>query len=210
MVFLVISEFTAYWKVQKSTEMIIDVNRGGDLLKINIDIELPKMPCSILSLDVQDIMGSHDVNVNLNLFKHRISRNGKDIGKEIFGSSVTVQPQDDDMSNYEAIKKEILDHEGCHIYGDVFLKKVPGNFHISSHAFGHIVSRLAQEGHFVWDVSHKINHFNVGEISDIDTIKKKFEGGILSPLDGSSKIDNEKKVYEYYLKVTTFIIKKIN
>jgi len=162
---------------------------------------LPHMPCSILSLDIQDIMGSHIVNVEANLYKNRLNKQLMIIGKE---SVITKSdPEERDMSNYNVIKKQVTEEEGCNIYGDVYVKKVPGNFHISSHAFGHIVSRLAQEGHYTWDVSHRINHFYVGEAEDIEKIKKVFEGGVLSPLDNVAKMDNEKKVYEYYLKVNT-------
>jgi hypothetical protein len=171
---------------------------------MNIDIVLPRMPCSILSLDIQDIMGSHVVNVEGSLYKTRISKYGKEISaKQTLPVSKpdVYHPEEGDMSNYEFIKKQVTDEEGCIVYGDVFVKKVPGNFHISSHAFGHIVSRLAQEGLYTWDVSHKINHFYVGETSEIEKIKREFGGGVLSPLDKIEKRDMDKKVYEYYLKV---------
>jgi len=35
MVYLFLSEFHAYTKILRSTEMIIDVNRGGELVKYN-------------------------------------------------------------------------------------------------------------------------------------------------------------------------------
>jgi len=158
------------------------------------------MPCSILSLDVQDIMGSHTVNVEENLYKNRLSKTGQILGKETLLAKKSEE-DDDDMSNYENVKMQVLSGEGCNVYGDVFVKKVPGNFHISSHAYGHFVSRLAQEGHYSWDVSHRINHFYVGETSDISSINKSFKGGILSPLDGMERFDYDKKVYEYYLRV---------
>lgn len=171
---------------------------------MNIDIVLPRMPCSILSLDVQDIMGTHTVNVEGALIKQRISKNGNPLEKNIFPirkKGDVDEEEGGDMTHYETTKKHVRDEEGCNVYGDVYVKKVPGNFHISSHAYGHIVSRLAQEGLYVWDVSHKINHFYVGETSDIATIKRQFGGGVLSPLDNIQKNDEEKKVYEYYLKV---------
>ncbi len=145
-------------------------------------------------------MGSHIVNVENNLYKNRLNREGKILGKETLHVG-SKDPGENDMNKYEEVKQQILDEEGCNIYGDVYVKKVPGNFHISSHAYGPIVSRLAQEGHYSWDLSHKINHFYVGDISDIDNIKKTFGEGVLSPLEDIAKIDEEKKVHEYYLKV---------
>lgn len=45
----------------------------------------------------------------------------------------------------EAVWEEIKQKNGCHFYGDFTIKKVidliqvPGNFHISSHAFMNII-----------------------------------------------------------------------
>jgi|ETNmetMinimDraft_26_1059896.scaffolds.fasta_scaffold12580_4 hypothetical protein len=39
------------------------------------------MPCDIVSLDIQDVMGSHSVNVGGNLYKQRLNHEGKYIAK---------------------------------------------------------------------------------------------------------------------------------
>jgi len=49
--------------------MYIDVNRGGEKLRVNMDIDLTRLPCDIISLDMQDVMGSHFVNTGENLYK---------------------------------------------------------------------------------------------------------------------------------------------
>ena len=46
-------------------------------LTVNIDIVLPRFPCDIVSLDAQDVMGSHHVNVAGNLYKRRLNKNGQ-------------------------------------------------------------------------------------------------------------------------------------
>ena len=40
------------------------------------------MPCDILSLDVQDILGTHKTDVMGDLKKHRLDKNGKTISTE--------------------------------------------------------------------------------------------------------------------------------
>lgn len=52
--------------------MLVDVNRGGENIRVNLDIEFHRLPCDILSLDAQDIMGTHIVNVEGRLLKRRI------------------------------------------------------------------------------------------------------------------------------------------
>jgi hypothetical protein len=84
---------------------------------------------------------------------------------------------------------------------------VPGNFHVSTHAYGFIIQRLASEGLLSFDVSHKINHLSFGEAKDLINIKKTFKTGEINPLDKTSKVSTDKKVFEYYMKVvpTTYI-----
>ena len=52
-------------------------------LQVNMDIVFPRMPCHLLSVDIQDIVGSHSMNVGGNLFRRRIDKNGKTISDEL-------------------------------------------------------------------------------------------------------------------------------
>jgi hypothetical protein len=59
----------------------------------------------------------------------------------------------------EAFKKQY----GCRIVGAFTVKEVPGNFHISSHAYQNIYVRLAMAGVIkTLDVSHKIHSLYFG------------------------------------------------
>ena len=63
-----------------------------------------------------------------------------------------------------------------------------GNFHISSHAYGHILNSIfTTVGISTIDLSHQINHISFGEEKDLTQIRKKFNKGVLNPLDGSKK-----------------------
>ena len=55
MLLLFLNEFSSYREIKTSSQMFIDVNRGGDKLTINVDVELTHLPCSILSIDIQDV-----------------------------------------------------------------------------------------------------------------------------------------------------------
>ena len=57
--------------------MLVDISHHDDRLNINIDIFFPKMPCEVLSLDVQDVMGTHIVDIAGSLFKRRYSKFGE-------------------------------------------------------------------------------------------------------------------------------------
>lgn len=47
-----------------------------------MDIEFPNLPCNLLSLDAQDVVGTHTVNVGGDLYKRRLEKDGKEISVE--------------------------------------------------------------------------------------------------------------------------------
>lgn len=51
MVFLFITELVAYLQINLTSEMFVDINRGDEQLVINMDINLIRMPCALVSLD---------------------------------------------------------------------------------------------------------------------------------------------------------------
>jgi hypothetical protein len=168
---------------------------------------MKKLPCSILSLDSQDVMGTHSLNIHGKITKKKLDRTGRVIGEltEEKGNQLMNSDSEHDHSHqpdYEEVKKAVQNGEGCQIVGNIEVLRVPGNFHISSHAFGNVVAQLAGEGLYEFDVSHTVNHISFGDESDIKHITNNFSVGILNPMDGVSKNKKEdNKIYEYYLKV---------
>jgi hypothetical protein len=57
--------------------MLVDISHHDDRLNINVDILFPKIPCDVLSLDVQDVMGTHIVDISGSLYKKRLSERGE-------------------------------------------------------------------------------------------------------------------------------------
>lgn len=178
-----------------------------------------KLPCSILSLDVQDVMGTHIMNIGGTLIKSSLNAEGKVITSELMTTNESKKKSGEDEdghdheenqfdpAHYEKLKTSLTNKEGCNIKGYIVVNKVPGNFHISSHAYGSLIQRLASEGYFTFDVSHRINHLSFGEDKDLKYIKKKFgeNHGVLNPLDQTVRNEEHKLVYEYYLKVINII-----
>lgn len=208
MILLFLNEFASYREIKTSSQMYIDVNRGGDKLTINMDIEVNHMPCSILSIDIQDIMGSHSVNLEGNVMKYRLDKTGKAIGQEPY-KSVKLNIEENEahghdhyaQPDYDMVKNQLINREGCRIKGYFLVNKVPGNFHISSHAFGPTIQRLANEGLLTMDLNHKINHLSFGNDEELRKVKDIFSEGVLNPLDGLQKDNKYKAIYEYYIKI---------
>lgn len=59
--------------------MLVDISHHDDKLTINVDIVFDKMPCEILSLDVQDVMGTHNVDIAGNLYKKGLDQDGEPV-----------------------------------------------------------------------------------------------------------------------------------
>lgn len=61
---------------------------------------------------------------------------------------------------------------------------MPGNFHISTHAYGDVVMGLTFDG-YIFDYSYKINHISFGKQENFEIISRNFKDQqIASPLDG--------------------------
>eukprot|EP01147_Barroeca_monosierra_P001116 gene1116-4344_t len=59
-------------------ELFVDTSRN-EKLRINLDIEFPKMSCEILHLDVMDVSGENELDVDHDIFKQRLSESGEPI-----------------------------------------------------------------------------------------------------------------------------------
>jgi len=79
---LTIFEIQNYLRSESHAELVIDTSHRDDFVNINLDITFKKMPCDVLSLDVQDIMGTHKSDIMGDLKKHRIDKNGKVLSTE--------------------------------------------------------------------------------------------------------------------------------
>jgi len=168
-------------------------------------------------------MGTHNINVNEpSLQKIRYGSSNNVIGPYIPPVQPELSDEEEDEneklnrtinyterflnSTYDNIKKNIKDKEGCKVVGDIFVKKVPGNIHFSTHGYRSIVGNLASEGYFTYDFSHIINSFSIGDSNEANEIRRKFGDDYdLSRLNSAVKLDMEKKVFEYYLNVILLI-----
>lgn len=93
MTFLVLSELKAYLTPQLTEELFVDTTRSHKL-KINMDIIIPTISCSYLSLDAMDSTGEQHLHIEHNIYKRRLNLEGHQIEeakKEEIQSSTTTK-----------------------------------------------------------------------------------------------------------------------
>ncbi|KAK4046515.1 ER-derived vesicles protein erv46 [Microbotryomycetes sp. JL221] len=62
--------------VQQEPSIIVDKSRGEKLV-VNLDIDFPRVPCYLLSVDIMDISGEHQNDIHHDITKTRLSKDGK-------------------------------------------------------------------------------------------------------------------------------------
>ena len=189
--------------------MYIDVNRGVDKLKVNIDIDIEHIPCDLLAILKADALGEQTADINGSILKSRLDKYGKKLDEKKYEITDV---------NYDKVKLEMTNDEGCNLNGYFFVDAVPGSFHITSGYYGSIVQRLANERILKVNIQHRINQISFGQFNRKE-IWSNF-GKEISKLSSSltnikRKNDYNSKIYQYYLKIVptkflTYSGKEIN
>lgn len=126
---------------------------------------------------------------------HRHSHGG---GKDGGGGE---EEHDHIGENYTLEQVKEQTGEGCRLVGNMMVKRVPGNFHISAHAHPRYLDILLPTSNM--NVSHTINHLWFGDTNEKDAFAG-VQGAVLNPLEGitQTSLDNdEPKSYEYYIEI---------
>ncbi|KAG0146743.1 hypothetical protein CROQUDRAFT_656907 [Cronartium quercuum f. sp. fusiforme G11] len=72
---LILVEFIDYRKVHLDPSIVVDKSRGEKLI-VEMNITFPRVPCYLLSVDLMDISGEHQNDVNHDMTKTRLDPSG--------------------------------------------------------------------------------------------------------------------------------------
>eukprot|EP01102_Stenamoeba_stenopodia_P022764 TRINITY_DN9614_c0_g1_i1.p1 TRINITY_DN9614_c0_g1~~TRINITY_DN9614_c0_g1_i1.p1 ORF type:complete len:388 (-),score=70.92 TRINITY_DN9614_c0_g1_i1:65-1228(-) len=78
---LVISEISFFLTTDVHSQLLVDTTRD-QMLTINVDVIFPNIPCAYLSLDVMDVAGGAQFDVQHLIYKKRLNSDGSPIGVE--------------------------------------------------------------------------------------------------------------------------------
>lgn len=183
-VFFAFYEFYLYFNQPERSYVANDERFTRKELIINIDIEFPKFPCEIISLDLQDVMMSHSPNIG-SIQKYRLDSTGNYLDSDDF----ELLREPNQAKQLEMAELAFKNGYGCRLRGSFTVKEVPGNFHISSHAYQNLYVRLAMAGTIkTLDVSHKIHTLRFGDQEVVTNLVKTHPEAQLIPLDGHQRI----------------------
>ena len=74
-IMLTLSEFFEYRRVQTSPRLEVDLSRG-ERLSIMLNVTFPRVPCYLLSLDIVDVVGDNQMDINHDIVRTRLGRDG--------------------------------------------------------------------------------------------------------------------------------------
>ena len=209
MILLLINEYSNYRQLIITTLTYVDKNRGSDQIPVNIELDLYNLPCELLSIEIRNDLGLVVQNIDGNLTKYNLNQNLEITGQKKyelenlgrFGHNHDHIAQPD----YELVKQQIKNKEGCRLEGHFFIDAVPGSFIISAKAFYPTIEKLKREGLDTTNLEHKIKFLYFGQ--SVDTKNRfarlaLFTKGLINTLGNKQRI-NEKfpMIYQYYLKI---------
>ena len=207
MVLLLLNEYWNYKAYNSSTLMYVDKNRGSDNVKVNIDIEFPNLPCDLLSIEIKNNLGLNVRNIEGNLTKYSLNNKHEIIGNKPYAlESLGKFGHDHDhiaQPDFESIKTQIKNQEGCKLKGEFYVDAVPGTFIISPKAFSYIIGLLRREGITKVNVEHDIKELYFGErISKFRLFVFPNAYSLMHTLKNKKRINDKLPMaYQYYLKI---------
>ena len=198
-------EFKKYFQKQLTSNLNIDLSPNSNILNVNIDISILKIPCSILDLDISDLMGDIE---KIKITKQKIKENDININ-EILTNNFTEEILDNEnitsKQNEEILtftKNGFINNEGCRFFGNFNMRRIPGNFYFTVRHHLKTMEKINELIDYKFNLSHKINNLSFGYENDLKYINDNFKIGKLNPLDNKIVIDkNEGITHNYYMNI---------
>lgn len=205
MFFLLIKEITNFltFSITKESLVLHDKDQTSRI-DVNLSVKFPNVPCHMISVDQEDSVGNHRMDIRDTILKNRMSKNGLLINEPVVGYVSTEK-------FVAALEKE----EGCVISGFIPVTKVKGDIHISFHNYADLYNFVRIDRPDLFSrisLQHKIAMLNFGEINTNDDILKRFKLDAASSKDGQNAFNNpnnlpnyvnesKRKNYDYFVKL---------
>lgn len=134
-------------------------------INVNLSVDLPYVPCNLVSVDQEDSIGNHRMDISDTLNKFNMESNGQ------------VALYDKTHNSLDKMQEALSANRGCRIEGYIPISKVPGDIHISFHNYGIYYSMLKEGRRDLFDkikMSHRINYLYFGDVSKNKNLLSRF------------------------------------
>ena len=198
MIYLLLRDVIDFYttKTKRDAVVIQDKNQY-EKIPLHLELRLPNVPCNLVSLDQEDTLRNHRLDISDTIKKYKI-KNGK--SNELFKYNK--------QNNYKDLINALNSNEGCFIKGYVDISKVPGNIHLSFHNYASEWNSLTMTNRNLADkvsLNHRFNDFFFGKIGKrfISRYQKKTKGFFRKDLPNFLGLKN-KNNFDYFIKIIPY------
>ena len=199
MIYLLLRDIIDFYttKTKKDAIVLQDKNQY-EKIPLHLQLELPNLPCNLVSLDQEDTLRNHRLDISDTIKKYKIKN--KKISNDLF--------KNDKHNNYNNLINAINSNEGCFINGYVDISKVPGNIHLSFHNYASEWNSLTMTKRDLANkinLNHKFNDFYFGKIGKryISRFQKKTKGFFRSDLPNFLDLKTVNN-FDYFIKIIPY------
>jgi hypothetical protein len=191
---LLSSEFGFYRSKRIENHLLVDTSQGDRAFDIHLDIEFPSLSCRLAAVAAEDAKGTPYDHSAIDIKKTPLDA----AGRPIRGFATTSNA-----------KQEMA--PGCRLTGTLRVKRVAGNFHISSADYnGASLQQMLmagilpfqnpeEDGAHKFNASHRIHKLDFGSVYP----------GQVHPLDGRQVVHTTAAIQQqYHIKVCRYIIRR--
>lgn len=147
---------------------VIQDNDQKSKINVNLELSFPSIPCYLISVDQEDSIGNHRMDITDSLNKEHLESDGK---------SSFYDKHSNSLAN---LIDSIVKKRGCKINGIIPVSKVPGDIHISFHNYGYLYNELRNERKDLFNnlrMSHKLSKLTFGDAAYDQTLLMRFGYG---------------------------------
>ncbi|XP_022669576.1 endoplasmic reticulum-Golgi intermediate compartment protein 1-like isoform X4 [Varroa jacobsoni] len=160
---LLVYETYNFMSPELVTELYVDNPSPLEKIAVFLNVSLPKLPCEVVGLDIQDENGRHEVG--------HIA---------------------------DTTKTELHNGKGCNFVAKFIINKVPGNFHVSTHAV-----RVQPDD---IDMSHEIHALRFGD--HLQEIEPSIKGSFNSLANHDRTKSSGKESHDYIMKIVPTVFEQ--
>ena len=199
MIFLFLRDVIDFFTTKTKTEAVVIQDKNQyEKIPLHLELNLPYLPCNLVSLDQEDTLRNHRLDISDTIKKYKIKKGNH---RELYEKN---------KNNFDSLIEGISNNEGCLVQGYVEITKVPGNIHLSFHAYGNEWGNLKMKRRDLANkisVNHKFFNFLFGKVGlkHISRYRIGSRGFFrMNDLPDFKNLKNKNNNFDYFIKIIPY------